>query len=182
MEPDQNGAVKVLITYASRMGSTAEIASAVADELRRAGLSVTLARCAEAPGPDGFDAVVCGSAIYATRWDRTARRWLRHHAPELSGATTWLFEGGPCGDQAGQRHETSAFVRRMAKEIGCDPPTVFGGNLDPARADSRMARWVANSDLAGDYRNWDDIRSWAASIANALAARRRAEPPTTADR
>ncbi len=41
---------------------------------------------------------------------------------------------------------------------------VFGGNLDPASAKGRIAKWVANSDAAGDYRDWDQIRGWAASI------------------
>ena len=59
-------AARVLVTYASRMGSTAGIGEAIAERLRAAGLDVTVVPVSHAPDPEGFDAVVCGSAIYAT--------------------------------------------------------------------------------------------------------------------
>jgi len=164
-----NAPIKVLVAYASQMGSTAEIAEAIAERLATAGLEVTTCPCAEAPEPSDFDAVVCGSAIYATRWEKSARHYVRTYKDSLRQRPTWLFESGPCGSLAEQRHETSRFVLRVAGEIGCKPPKVFGGNLDPARANSRIAHWVANSDLAGDYRNWDDIRAWADDIGRSLS-------------
>lgn len=166
-----DGPARVLVTYASRMGSTAEIGEAIAERLRAAGLDVTVVPVGQAPEPEGFDAVVCGSAIYATRWDKAARHYIRQHRQALAERPTWLFESGPCGDSAGQRHETSASVLRLAEDIGSSPPQVFGGNLDPARAKTRIARWVASSDLAGDYRNWDQIRDWADGIGRQVAER-----------
>jgi hypothetical protein len=62
-------------------------------------------------------------------------------------------------------------VLRLAEDIGSSPPQVFGGNLDPARAKTRIARWVATSDLAGDYRNWGQIRDWADRIGRQVAER-----------
>jgi menaquinone-dependent protoporphyrinogen oxidase len=164
-----DGPARVLVTYASRMGSTAEIGEAIAERLRAAGLDVTVVPVAQAPDPEGFDAVVCGSAIYATRWDKAARHYIRQHRQTLAERPTWLFESGPCGDSAEQRHQTSPSVLRLAEDIGSAPPAVFGGNLDPVRAKTRIARWVANSDLAGDYRNWDQIRTWADGIGRQLA-------------
>ena len=163
--------VRVLVTYASRMGSTAEIAQAISARLSTAGLDVSATPCDQAPSPEAFDAVVCGSAIYNNRWVKAARHFVHANTSSLGQRPTWLFESGPCGDVAEQRHESSRSVLRAAREIGCDPPKVFGGNLDPARAKSRLARWVANSDLAGDYRNWDEIDAWADGIARSLAAR-----------
>lgn len=160
---------RVLVAYASRMGSTAEIAEVIAEQLRAAGLDVTLAPCAEAPDPGSFDAVVCGSAVYTTRWDKSARRFLRAHREALASRPTWLFESGPTGEISERRHESPAAVLRLAEQIGSSPPRVFGGNLDPARAKTRLARWVANSDMAGDYRNWTQIRAWADGIARELS-------------
>ena len=160
--------VRVLVAYASRMGSTAEIADAIAARLRHAGLDVTVAPCAQAPDPAGFDAVVCGSAVYTTRWDKSARHFLRTHRAALASRPTWLFESGPTSVASERRHESPAAVLRFAESIGSAPPRVFGGNLDPARATTRLARWVASSDLAGDYRNWDEIRAWADGIARQL--------------
>jgi len=158
----------VLVAYASKMGSTAEIAQAITDQLRSRGLKVVAAPFADAPDPAGFDAVVVGSAVYTTRWMKSARRFLRQHRETLADRPTWLFESGPTGDVAERRHESPAAVIRLAEEIGSPPITVFGGNLDPARATTPLARWVANSDMAGDYRNWEQIRAWADEIADRL--------------
>jgi len=159
---------KVLVAYASRMGSTAEIADAVADQLRSHGLEVVTAPCSTAPDPAGFDAVLIGSAVYATRWMKSARRFLREHQAVLADRATWLFESGPTGDLSERRHESPAAVIRLAREVGSPPVEVFGGNLDPARATTPIAKWVANSDMAGDYRDWKQIRRWADEIAARL--------------
>jgi hypothetical protein len=81
-----DGPARVLVTYASRMGSTAEIGEAIAERLRAAGLDVTVVPVGQAPEPEGFDAVVCGSAIYATRWDKAARHYIRPTSPGVGGA------------------------------------------------------------------------------------------------
>ena len=159
---------KVLVAYASRMGSTAEIADAVADQLRSHGLEVVTTPCSTAPDPAGFDAVLIGSAVYATRWMKSARRFLREHQAVLAARATWLFESGPTGDLSERRHESPAAVIRLAREVGSPPVEVFGGNLDPARATTPIAKWVANSDMAGDYRDWKQIRRWADEIAARL--------------
>ena len=92
----------------SRMGSTAEARRCHRRAAEgAAGLDVTVVPVGQAPEPEGFDAVVCGSAIYATRWDKAARHYIRQHRQALAERPTWLFESGPCGDSAGQRHRTS---------------------------------------------------------------------------
>jgi menaquinone-dependent protoporphyrinogen oxidase len=163
-----SAAKRVLVAHASKMGSTAEIAQAIGEQLRTRGLDVVVASVADALDPAEFDAVVVGSAVYTTRWMKSARRYLHRHRETLAARPTWLFESGPTGEVAERRHESPAAVVRLAEEIGSPPIIVFGGNLDPARATTRLARWVANSDMAGDYRDWDAIRAWADQVADAL--------------
>jgi hypothetical protein len=55
---------RVLVAVASRMGSTAEIGEAVAARLRAGAHEATVVPVGEAPGPEAFDAVVVGSAVY----------------------------------------------------------------------------------------------------------------------
>ena len=157
--------VTALVAYGSLMGSTAEIAEAVADVLRGAGLTVDLAAAADAPPPQGYDGVVIGSAVYVGRWRPEVRRYLRRHRRALAERPVWLFQSGPCGGEETRRERPSPRIRRLAAAIGAADPTVFGGNLDPARAVGRMSRWVSQSDLAGDYRDFDAIRAWAGDIA-----------------
>jgi menaquinone-dependent protoporphyrinogen oxidase len=163
---------RVLVAYSSKMGSTAEIAEAIGEELRKSGAEVDVSDARTASPPLEYDAVVLGSAVYAARWLKPARRYLKQNRKQLAHRPTWLFQSGPIGRTSDQtsRTEPSGKVASIAGEIGVEPPVVFGGNLDPARAKSRIAKWVANSDAAGDYRDWDQIRGWTASIAQQLAA------------
>ena len=61
-------------------------------------------------------------------------------------------------------------MKRLCRTIGLAEPTTFGGNLDPARAPGRLARRVSDGDLAGDHRDWDQIRAWADHVADQLTA------------
>lgn len=157
---------RILVAYASRAGSTREIAEAVADELRQTDHSVTVASCDDAPDADGFDAVVIGSALYADRWLPTASRYLRRQRPHLQGRPTYLFQSGPCRprpEEGGPQHDAGRtpvprVVRRLGRQLGLAHPVTFAGRLDPA--DSRLSRWLAAAAPSGDFRDWEEIRAW----------------------
>jgi menaquinone-dependent protoporphyrinogen oxidase len=171
MTASMPGIGRILVAYSSKMGSTAEIAEAIGEELRKYGAEVDVSDAGTAGPPFEYDAIVLGSAVYAARWLKPARRYLKQNRKQMAHRPTWLFQSGPCGPGAQtQRTEPTPKIAAIAREIGVDPPVVFGGNLDPARAKGRIAKWVANSDAAGDYRDWDQIRGWAASIGERLAA------------
>ena len=107
------------------------------------------------------------------RWERDAVNYLKRHGPDLADRPTWLFQSGPSGPPAeGRPTPTPRAVRRLCDKIGLATPTTFGGNLDHNRAKSRLARWVSNGDLAGDFRDWDQIRAWADGVADQLTALR----------
>ena len=161
----------VLVAYASRMGSTREIAAAIANELAQLDHTVTVASCAEAPDVDGFDAVVIGSAIYVQRWIPDAVRYLRRQAPYLTNRPTYLFQSGPCDTSKGVDGTPSPrSVRRITRKFGLSEPTTFAGRLDPARATGRLTRWVATGSNAGDFRHWSAVRDWAYTIGTDIQA------------
>ena len=90
--------MRVLVTAASKYGSTEEIAAAIADGLGSHGLDVTVAHVDEVEDAGGYDAVVLGSAVYAGRWMRPARSLAASLAAMPSGPPLWLFSSGPIGD------------------------------------------------------------------------------------
>jgi menaquinone-dependent protoporphyrinogen oxidase len=156
---------KVLVAYATKTGSTREIAEAIGAVLAEAGYRVTVRPVGEVADIADYDVVVLGSAIYLTRWRREAVRFLRRHRNALSGREVWLFQSGPCGAQDEARQlPMPGVVRRLAEEIGAQPAVTFGGKLDRATARGLLSRWVASGDLAGDWRDWDQIRAWATSV------------------
>lgn len=163
----------VLVLHASRMGSTREIAEAIADELRRTDHAVTCQPCSDAPEPAAFDAVLLGSAIYAGRWLRDATRYLRRYGPQLTARPTYLFQSGPVGNTGGDTSRTLSprTVARFVRAHGLPEPVTFAGRLDLAHARTRLQRWMATGSLAGDYRDWDTIRAWAHRVGVELLER-----------
>jgi menaquinone-dependent protoporphyrinogen oxidase len=80
----------VLVAYASKRGSTAEIADAIAVILRQAGLSVDCIEAGKVSSVESSDAVVLGSAVYIKRWRGDAKHFLRKHDQELSPRPLWV--------------------------------------------------------------------------------------------
>ena len=79
-------AMKVLITWGSKMGGTEGIARVLAEPLEKAGHTVTLMPAATAPDVSGFDAAVIGGALYAFRWHRDADRFIARNLRGLRKA------------------------------------------------------------------------------------------------
>lgn len=88
---------KVLVAYASKRGSTAEIAQAIAETMREHGLSVDCTRAEEVRTLESYDAVVLGSAVYMRRWRGDAKHFLDKHRRELEQRPFWVFSSGPVG-------------------------------------------------------------------------------------
>jgi menaquinone-dependent protoporphyrinogen oxidase len=156
---------RVLIAYASKHGSTAEIAAAVAGTLNFCGLQADCREASEVHDLDGYDAVILGSAVYMGRWRREARRFLRHHAAELAERPLWIFSSGPVGDPA---KDNAAWLEprhviERAQELGLRGHVVFGGSMSSGAMAKNMPAEFR------DRRDWDEIRAWARAIAAELA-------------
>lgn len=163
----------VLVAYASKRGSTAEIAETVAATLRREGLRVCLERCENVRNLDGYDAVVLGSAVYMKRWRGDARDFLKKHRKPLRQKPFWVFSSGPVGDPAEDNPDWSEPPKLVEKteELGCKGHAVFGGCL-PSEPKGFMEKAMVQGvpTQYRDRRNWTQIRDWAHQIATALTA------------
>ena len=80
----------ILLVYASRHGSTREVADALAGELRAAGHAVDVREAAAAPGPEGYEAVVVGGPMIMG-WHRQAAKYVKAYRRELVHVPTALF-------------------------------------------------------------------------------------------
>lgn len=159
--------MRVLVAYASERGGTAEIAEWVGAELRRAGVEADVRPAGEVTALDGYDAAVVGGALYAGRWHREARRFVRHHAAALAQRPVWLFSSGPLDHTAEEKEIVPVRgVAKFADRVGARGHATFGGRLDPG-AKGFMASKVAKRS-AGDYRDRDHVAGWAAGIAREL--------------
>jgi menaquinone-dependent protoporphyrinogen oxidase len=120
----------ILVTYASKMGSTKEIAEAIGRQLETSGMQVSAAPCKDRVSPEGFDAVIIGSAIYTRRWMKSATRYLKRYADRLDRDRTWLFHSGPCGEGAhDEQVRTPKAIERVIGPLDCGLPSRSAGGL-----------------------------------------------------
>jgi menaquinone-dependent protoporphyrinogen oxidase len=158
----------VLVSAASRHGSTAEIAEAIGRVLTGYGLPVDVRPVAEVTRVDGYDAVVLGSAVYAGHWLEPARRLAVDQARALAARPVWLFSSGPVGvplKPDGDPVDVAAIVQ-VTRARGHQ---VFAGRLSRhALGFAEKAVVVAVRAPEGDYRNWAAVETWATEIAEAL--------------
>jgi menaquinone-dependent protoporphyrinogen oxidase len=167
MEPN---APRILVAYASKNGSTAEIAQAVADALRAAGAEVDCRAAGDVKGLDGYDGVVLGSAVYMKRWMADARHLFKRHRRELADLPFWLFSSGPCGEKADPAWSEPPRLIKEAERLGVRDHVVFGGRLplEPSGFIEKAMVRDTPPEFA-DQRDWDEIRAWATGIFAALA-------------
>ena len=166
--------MRVLVTAASRHGSTAEIAEAIGDVLKSRGFEVTVAPPEDVVALSEFEAVVLGSAVYMGHWLAPATGLARRIGAELAGKPVWLFYSGPIGNPsqkfAQQMDVDAVDVQAAQKATGARAHKRFSGKLD--RHNLRGLQRVGLSlfrGLEGDFRDWKAIREWAESIADQLA-------------
>jgi menaquinone-dependent protoporphyrinogen IX oxidase len=81
---------RALLVYATRHGSTREVADTVAEELRAAFAEVDVREAKAAPGPSGYDAVVIGGPMIMG-WHKDARKYVKRHKDQLAAVPFALF-------------------------------------------------------------------------------------------
>jgi menaquinone-dependent protoporphyrinogen oxidase len=168
--------LRVLVTAASRHGSTHEIATALARGMsqcaagRGMGLAAAAVPAERDPDPSVYDAVVLGSAVYAGRWQEAARDLAAAHTTALRDRPVWLFSSGPIGEPPFPPDEPhdAGIVTTM---LGARGHRVFPGRLDKGLLSfGERAMVTAMRAPVGDFRDWAAIEAWAESIAGELAA------------
>jgi len=166
--------MRVLVTYGSSRGGTEGLAGMVADGLRDFGLEVQVLPPKQVRGLSGYDAVIVGGAVYAFRWHRAARRFVRKHAAALRQRPTYFFSSGPLDDSAALNDLAPVpGAKALMERVGARGHATFGGRLSPD-AKGLPASAMAKT-LSGDWRDPAQARAWALQIAQDLMGEPAAE-------
>jgi len=160
----------ILVAYASRSGSTQEVAEAVGTTLEEEGFRVDVRQLPVSGGLGGYQAIVLGAPLYMFRWHKDALRFLRHHREALERLPVAVFALGPFNDVKKEWQEVRA---QLDKELAAFPwfapvaVEVFGGKFDPTKLRFPYTLIPALKKLpASDIRDWDAIRGWAEELAD----------------
>jgi menaquinone-dependent protoporphyrinogen oxidase len=167
--------MKVLVTAASKHGSTTEIASVIARVLRTADIETEVVAPEAVSSLAGYDAVVVGSAIYAGHWLGPAKAFVLRYRVELADLPVFLFSSGPIGDPPKPAQDPTDMVE-LDEATGAVDHQVFAGRVmrDQLGFFERLVTTVVHAD--GDFRPWDDIADWAKEIARFLKGEQVPEP------
>jgi menaquinone-dependent protoporphyrinogen oxidase len=143
----------------------------VADVLRKEGLTADTASAATVTDVTSYDAFVVGGALYAGRWHRDARRFVRRHRRALAERPVWLFSSGPLDASASEKDIPPVpWVRRAVDKLDARGHVTFGGCLQEG-AKGRIARMIIRNGKGGDFRDFPEIEAWAARVADELIKR-----------
>jgi len=176
----------ILVAWATRYGSTREVAEAAAETLREQGLTVEVAAAKDAvvradrrAGHDAgvrHDGVVLAAPFYMGAMLKDAVRFFERERASLERLPVALLTCGPLSADDDIDAACEQLDGALAKLGWLHPVAaeMFVGKYDPGRlrvADRLIAALPA-SPLHGvgahDDRDWDAIRAWAATLPGLL--------------
>lgn len=170
--------MSVLVVWASRLGSTREVAERIGARLSEDGLDVRVESADDARVRPADEAVIVGSAVYAGHWLAPAVAFARREMTSLGDRPAWLFSVGPVGERAARSTpQEAAEIDELERLFRPREHRVFAGALDRSEIEGagfgRVERFIAKHFVPeGDFRDWEAIDHWADGIVTWLAATR----------
>lgn len=164
---------KILVAYASKYGSTTQIAKKIAEVLTQAGHNVDILSADQPKDISAYQAVILGSAVYYGRWHKSAVKFLKTNEAALTQLPVWFFSSGPVGEgdpvELLDGWQFPPLQQAIADRIQPRGITVFHGALLEKNLNF-ILKWMLNNlkSPVGDFRDWDTITGWAESVAAAL--------------
>jgi menaquinone-dependent protoporphyrinogen oxidase len=159
---------RILVSAGSKHGSTAEIAARIGAVLTDRGYDVDIAAPEQVADLSPYDAVVLGSAVYAGHWVAAAKELADRIADSSPHPHTWIFSSGPVGDPP-MPEQDPVDVSPILDATSARDHRVFSGKIDKSKLNfGEKAILVAVRAAVGDFRDWNEIESWANEIADQL--------------
>ncbi|GIK64200.1 MAG: hypothetical protein BroJett018_19940 [Chloroflexota bacterium] len=161
---------RILVVYASRGGTTREIAEQIAEALRLKGIGVETAAVKKVSNAGDYDAIVLGSAIYFRRMMPSAVRFIRQNTSILEACPVAVFSvGAQMRKPTPKNHAlVEKWVRRGLRPYpNIQPISVehFAGAVAFRRLN---VLWrvllIITFGERGDWRDLNAVRTWANHI------------------
>ena len=158
---------RILIAYATRGGSTAEVAQAMGEVLVQQGYAVDVKPMLTVESLDGYQAVVLGSAVRMGSWLGEARDFAKDNKDKLAALPVAIFSVHMLNweDTPDKTALREAYTAKVKEYLTPRVEAFFTGKMDLAKL-SFLDRMIAKAVKAvdEDKRDWTLIRSWAAEL------------------
>jgi len=157
----------VLVTYATKVGSTFDVAEQIAKTLQQNGLTVTLHKAEKSLDPAPFDAVIVGSAIRVGRWLPPVVQFVENNVSTLVKRPVAFFT--VCmtlhEDTPENREEVYGYTEPVRRLLTPQAEGFFAGAMNYKLLSFPVRTIVKRIGVPeGDYRQWNDITGWAEDI------------------
>ncbi len=158
---------RILVTYATRAGSTSEVAAAIGETLSQRGFAVDVKPVKDNPAVEDYQAVIMGSAIRMGNWLPEAVEYIKKNAQALNGMPAALFTVHMLNtaEDETSRNARLAYLNSVRPLLTGAEEAYFAGKFDFSRL-SFMDRMISKMVKAveGDSRDWNKINAWANGI------------------
>ncbi len=160
----------ILVTYATRYGSTQETAEAIAGILRELEFEVDLLPMHQVQSVDSYGAIVAGAPLQIFRWHGDAHRFLRRFQKKLVNLPVAVFALGPLHSEETEMQEARKQLdKELSKYTWFKPVAtqMFVGRLDPTKLHFPFSLTMGQVP-ASDEMDWKAIREWAGQLPTVL--------------
>jgi menaquinone-dependent protoporphyrinogen oxidase len=162
---------RILVAYATRCGSTMEVAEKIAEELNKNGKSADVRAIKNVKGLDKYAAVVLGSAIRMGNWVPEAVKFAETWQAELSAKHVAIFSVhmNNLGEDETSKTARDHYHDAVRKFIQPAEETWFAGALDMQKM-AFIDRLITSAMKAQneDKRDWEEISGWGDMLATRI--------------
>lgn len=159
---------KILVGYATRYGSTNEVAETIACSMREAGFEVDVNQVRDIKSLMDYQAIILGAPLFMFHWHKDILRFLSKHQRILLNLQVAIFALGPTHDPYDEqewRDSWSQLNKELENYSWLKPVEIemFGGKYDPTKLKFPL-KLMAGSVPASDIRDEEAIQAWARKL------------------
>lgn len=163
---------KILVAYATRAGSTAEVADVIGKTLAENGVFIDIKPVKNIKDIKGYQAVVLGSAVIKGNVLPEALEFVKRYKTELRTIpVAYFIVCMTLKENTEEKRKTAnAYLEHLRNELTPVDAGLFGGKLNYSKLgfiDYIIVKYFIN-EPEGDYRDWNAIKEWANQLGKKL--------------
>ncbi|MBE0684812.1 MAG: flavodoxin domain-containing protein [Anaerolineaceae bacterium] len=158
---------RILVTYATKAGSTAEIAAKIGEHLSERGFAVDVMNVKSKADPKNYQAVILGSCIRMGGWLPEMMDYINANQFTLNAMQAALFTVHMlnAGEDETSKAARTAYMDKVRALMPGSEEVYFLGAMDYSKL-SLLDRFISKmvKSVESDQRDWDKIKNWSETL------------------